>query len=65
MGVYHKNPPASETCEVLYTTASKNNYLITYNHTKRTRVLYKIDETGALKKVATGDSPTDLYSKTL
>ena len=65
MTIQHKNPPANETCEVLYTTASKNHYLITYNHAKHIRVLYQISENGTLKKVATGNSPTDLYPKAL
>lgn len=64
MAVQHKNPPANETCEVLYTTASGNHFLITYNPTKNIRSLYQIiSPTDALKKIATGESPTDLYPK--
>lgn len=65
MAIQHKNPPASEICEVLYTTVTKNHYLITYNPVKNIRILYQIYENGTLKKVATGNSPTDLYPKAL
>jgi len=61
-----KKLPPSERVEVTIISESQKTYILTCDYMRsqaEPRTLYAVSETGKLQKIATAQSPLDLYPK--